>query len=362
MDGQNVFPKFNKNNLKLHKSRGISSIFGGLIFLVLLTSGFSAFYMAMDVQRDTVYAQRDLSGSIIEKTQEKFEIAVSTDSNDNNRLGIQVKNQGQNPVEISNIWIINKSATETPPYSAVSYDVNYDDAFIPPGYGAPILEKTPLYMSPGEYDIKVVSVLGTIVTEKEFDPNNPGFGGIGESTGDIFMEFTSFEFCEPAVDDCTSVSSDWITAWDGKMITKYLWRINIANRGAEDIMLEQTTSLFMLHAQTKGGGNLPRTFFIKADSTITVEDPGAYIDNSKIIPKNGTAVTVYFGVEDNGSSILQETHDTPGINAVFLLIFGHQDVNENQIYDNPVDPPYSQNLAFQGLRLIENNRQVNPGR
>ena len=164
------------------------------------------------------------------------------------------------------------------------------------------------------------------------------------------MEFSSFQFCEPAVDNCRSDSSDWITAWDGKQSTKYIWRINIANIGPEDILLEETTSLFTLHAQTQGGGNLPRTFFIKAESTETNEDPGAYINYSKKLLKDGTPVMVYFGVNDNGSSVLQETRNSPGINAVFLLIFGYQDIDVSGTY-NAGDVPYSQNLAYQGLRL-----------
>jgi len=315
---------------------------------VLLTAGFSTFFVAMDVQSDTVNAQRTISKSIIEKTQEDFEIEVTSDDSNNYQLGIQVKNEGPNPVQISNIWIINKSEANEP---ATSRDVSYDDAFITPGGETQILEKTPIKMKHGEHDIKVVSVLGTIVTEKKFDPGNPGFGGEGESTGSIFMEFSSFEFCEPAVDVCTSDSSDWTTAWDGKQLTKYIYRINIANRGTEDIIIEQTTSLFTLHAQTQGGGNLPRTFFIMADSTPAVENSGAFVPGSKIILKDGTPILLYFGVDDDGSATLQETRGTPGINAVFLLIFGHQDVNNNGIYDNPGDLPYSQNLAFQGLRL-----------
>ncbi len=340
------------------RRKAISSIVGGIFFLVLMTSGFTVYYVALDTQSQMLDTQQIIADIEVKKIREKFTISVSTDPNDNDRLAIQVKNQGSNTVEIVDAWVINKTATNEPADKIV---IKYDDAFIPAGFSGEVLANTPVYLGSGEYDIKVVSTLGTIVTEKEFNPNNPGFGGEGESTGSIFMEFTSFEFCEPSGaipdQDCRSNSSDWITAWDGKMVTKYLWRINIANRGVEDIIVEQTTSLFMLHAQTQGGGNLPRTFFIKADSTPTVEDPGAYIDNSKIIPKNGTPVLIYFGVDDNGSSTLQETRDTPGINAVFLLIFGHQDVNDNGIYDDPVvcgcpgDPPYSQNLAFQGLRL-----------
>ena len=144
-----------------YNRRGISTIVGGIIFLVLLTSGFSSFYIALDVQKDTINTQREISKSIVEKTLEQFVISAGTDPV-NNKLGIQVKNQGPNPVEITNIWIINKSSVETPPNSANSYDIDYEDAFIPPGYGAPILENTPLYLGPNDYTVKVVSSLGSI--------------------------------------------------------------------------------------------------------------------------------------------------------------------------------------------------------
>jgi len=150
---------FSSNNSKLNKKRGISTIVGGIIFLVLLTAGFSAFFVAMDVQSDTIDAQRTISDSLIDKTQEQFAIAVATDETNNNQLGIHVKNQGPNPVEISNIWIINKSEANQP---TKKIEVDYSDAFIAPGYGSSILEHQPLYMLPNDYDIKVVSTLGTI--------------------------------------------------------------------------------------------------------------------------------------------------------------------------------------------------------
>jgi hypothetical protein len=95
----------------------------------------------------------------MDKTKEKFSISVSTDDSTNNRLGIQVKNQGTNPVEIGNIWIVNKSGS----YPATKYLIDYKDSVIPPGYGSNILENTPLFMQTDDYDIKVVSTLGTIV-------------------------------------------------------------------------------------------------------------------------------------------------------------------------------------------------------
>jgi len=148
--------------VKTSKRRGISTIVGGLIFLILMTSAFSTFYIAFDFQQETINTQRDVSRDLVEKTQEQFVISAGADPNDNNRLGIQVKNQGPNPVEVANIWIVNKSDVNEP---ANRYEVNYQDVFIPPGYGAPILENTPLYLNPAygnDYTVKVISTLGSI--------------------------------------------------------------------------------------------------------------------------------------------------------------------------------------------------------
>lgn len=143
----------------LNRRRGISTIVGGIIFLVLLSAGFSTFFVAMDVQQDTINTQRTISNSIIEKTQEQFSIAVATDDSDGYKLGIQVKNEGSNPIQISNIWIINKSEIN---YPVKNIPVYYNDAFITSGSNSSILETQHLTMVLGDYDIKVVSTLGTI--------------------------------------------------------------------------------------------------------------------------------------------------------------------------------------------------------
>jgi len=150
---------FDNKRAKLQKRRAISSIVGGAIFLVLFLSAISTFFVAMDVQRDTINTQRTISDSIMEKTQEQFSIAVSADAAQNNLLGIQVKNQGTNPVEIQNIWIINNSGN----YPAEKHLIDYSDSIIPPGYGSNILENTPLHLTVvDDYDIKVISTLGTV--------------------------------------------------------------------------------------------------------------------------------------------------------------------------------------------------------
>jgi archaellum component FlaF (FlaF/FlaG flagellin family) len=142
----------------LNKRRGISTIVGAAIFLVLFASATSTFFIAMDSQRDTINSQRAISDAIMEKTKEKFSIAASVDETNGNLLGIQVKNLGTNPVEIDDIWIVNKSGS----FPAKKYLIDYKDSVIPPGYGSNILENTRLTMLPDDYDIKVVSTLGTI--------------------------------------------------------------------------------------------------------------------------------------------------------------------------------------------------------
>ena len=112
----------------------------------------------MDVQTDVINAQQKISGVIIDKTKESFTVAASTDKNNNNRLGIQLKNLGTNPVTVENIWIINNSGS----FPAQKHLLDYSDANIPSGYGVDILENKPLYMTPDDYDIKVVSNLGTV--------------------------------------------------------------------------------------------------------------------------------------------------------------------------------------------------------
>ena len=149
---------FNRKRASLHQRRGISTIVGGAIFLILFASAFSTFFIAMDAQRDTINTQRTISDSIMEKSKEKFAIAVSTDDSNNNRLAIQVKNLGTNPVEVGNIWIINNSGN----FPAKKYLIDYKDSIIPSGYGSDILDSTPLFMYADDYDIKVVSTLGTI--------------------------------------------------------------------------------------------------------------------------------------------------------------------------------------------------------
>ncbi|MFB5618506.1 MAG: hypothetical protein ACE5RE_02795 [Candidatus Nitrosomaritimum aestuariumsis] len=158
------------------KRRGLSSVVGALFFTVLMIAGFSVLSLALDAQTDIVTTQRIVSDIEIKKQQEQF--AVSTSIDEDNILSMNVKNQGQNPVEISSIWIINKTLSNQP---VTRFDVNYDDAFVPSGFTNNVLFTQSLKMTPDIYDIKVVSSLGTMKIDEVVV-------GVGASVGDLRAE------------------------------------------------------------------------------------------------------------------------------------------------------------------------------
>ncbi|MFQ5781758.1 MAG: hypothetical protein ACE5GR_01725 [Nitrosopumilus sp.] len=155
-----------KNSSIFISRRGVSSIVGALLFTVLMIGGFSVLGLALDAQSDIVNTQRIISENEREKQQENFAISPSLDQN--NILQIDALNLGQNTLDISSVWIVNKTHTDKP---ANRYELDYRDTSIPKGYDGNILENTPLYLQPDVYDIKVVSDLGTI-KEIEFDTND----------------------------------------------------------------------------------------------------------------------------------------------------------------------------------------------
>ncbi len=148
--------------------RGISTVIGSVFFLVLMTAGLSISYLIIETQSDMIQAQQIIADSEIKKIQEKFYTSASTDAS--NQLAVYVENEGSNPLEIDTLWIINKT---DPTQAAQKYELNYTDSILAPGYGGDILQNNPLFMSPGTYDVKVVSSLGTIKTAGQLDVGGP---------------------------------------------------------------------------------------------------------------------------------------------------------------------------------------------
>ena len=139
--------------------RGISSVVGALIFTVLMIAGFSAMSLALDSQSDIVNTQRVVADVELQAQQEEFEIEVSTSVN--NILNVTVNNIGQNSVQISHLFITNKTLTSQP---VQDFFINPVDEIISPQHKSDVLSTQPLYMIPDIYDIKVISALGTVKT------------------------------------------------------------------------------------------------------------------------------------------------------------------------------------------------------
>jgi len=157
--------------------KGLSTIVGGLLFTILMIAGFSVISLALEAQTDIVNTQRLMSDVELKKQQENFGVVVYTDAGNN--LQVSVNNAGQNSVEISSIWLVNKTLTEQP---ATRYAVNPDDAVISPGFTSEIIGSQNLNIVPDTYDVKIVSTLGTI---KVIEFTN---GGAGASSGSLRAE------------------------------------------------------------------------------------------------------------------------------------------------------------------------------
>jgi len=137
-----------------------------------MVAGFSVLSLALDAQTDIVTTQRMVSDIEIKKQQEQFGVLVSTDAND--YLEVSINNQGQNPVEISSMWITNKTLPDQP---AKRYTINYADAFVPSGFVSNVIPSQTLAMTPDKYDIKIVSSFGSIKTV-ELDTIGGGSSGL----------------------------------------------------------------------------------------------------------------------------------------------------------------------------------------
>ncbi len=124
-----------------------------------MISGFSVLGLALDAQEDIVTTQRIISDIEIKKQQEEFGVLASVDGD--NVLSVSIQNQGQNPVEVSSMWIINKTLSDQP---AKRYSINFDDAFVSSSFTTNVLSSQTLQMIPDVYAIKVITTLGSIKT------------------------------------------------------------------------------------------------------------------------------------------------------------------------------------------------------
>ena len=62
--------------IKLENKKGIASIVGGIFFLVLMTSGFTVYYTALDSQSQMLNAQQIIADLEVNKIREKFDVVI----------------------------------------------------------------------------------------------------------------------------------------------------------------------------------------------------------------------------------------------------------------------------------------------
>jgi hypothetical protein len=157
----------NLKNNKLKSRRGLSSIVGGLLFVILMVATFAVLGVALNSQTGIVETNLQVADQELKKSQEDFSVNVFADSNE--FLTVDVNNLGQNHVEIKNLVITNK--TQTPNFPTKVHEIPPNASLVVSGDNANVLSTLPLKLSLAkppnvveEYEIKTISSLGTIRT------------------------------------------------------------------------------------------------------------------------------------------------------------------------------------------------------
>jgi len=154
------------------KRRGLSTVVGALIFVVLLVSASSMFGLALQTQSEMTQTAKIVANADLKKQQEDFSMDAYTDNGNPAVLTIDVEALGQNPVEIFSL-VITEETDINGIYPTTVYDIPADTSFIAPGYTLDVVSTPPpitLTLPVGAelskvYGIKVISSLGTIKTD-----------------------------------------------------------------------------------------------------------------------------------------------------------------------------------------------------
>jgi archaellum component FlaF (FlaF/FlaG flagellin family) len=175
------------------KRRGLSSIVGALLFVVLMVATFAVLGVALDSQTEIVDTGRIVADTGLKKQQENFVIntivQLPSDS-----LQVNVTNLGPNPTEIFTIVITNSSDAANG-YPTQTVEIPSDTSFLPPYSDTPVdIVKTlnlKMKNSPSQelYQFKIISSLGTM--EKLFLVCQNGTCGLGSGGGSsgLFAQF-----------------------------------------------------------------------------------------------------------------------------------------------------------------------------
>jgi hypothetical protein len=158
---------------KSRKRRGLSSVVGALFFIVLMIATFTALLAAFSYQNDLIDTQRTMANLEVAKSHENFIVkggmeicsGILVPPNDK-CLQVTVYNKGTNPVEVGQLWVIQKATPfDAKPYNQKSLPpLKFQDLVVPIATSKDITIDSIQVETAREYSIKVVSKLGTIVT------------------------------------------------------------------------------------------------------------------------------------------------------------------------------------------------------
>ena len=158
----------NMSIFKTRKRRGLSSIVGALFFIIIMVGTFTALLAAFSYQNDLIDSQKVVADLEVAKARENFYVLSDIDSSD--KLYVTVLNRGTNPVEIANLWVIEKNTVDK---LATPYDVGYANSAVPIATSKNITSST-ISLDPSfDYAVKVVSRLGTVVSVDVPDTTTP---------------------------------------------------------------------------------------------------------------------------------------------------------------------------------------------
>jgi len=152
--------KFKNCQFNPKKRRGLSSVVGALLFVVLMVATFSVLGIALNTQTDIVSTARDVSSIDLKKQQEEFSANIFANATD--FLFVDVHNRGQNPVEIFTVVVTNSTQTEI-------YEISSATSFVAPGFTENVVSTPSIKLTRPTsgfefYNFKVISSLGTIKT------------------------------------------------------------------------------------------------------------------------------------------------------------------------------------------------------
>ena len=179
--------RFKEYQFTPKKRRGLSSVVGALLFVVLMVATFAVLGVALDSQTDIVDTGRDVANIGLEKQQEDF-ILNSVVQTSGNFLQVNATNKGQNVAEIFTMVITNSTDIANG-FPTNTYEIPSETSFLSPGKDAStnVVETLDLTLTvPGSgtsnYEIKIISSLGTIkkitlVCDSATDSCGPGTGG-----------------------------------------------------------------------------------------------------------------------------------------------------------------------------------------